>query len=830
MTLVGDFNGWSKGADPMVADSVRVWSVVRPLGPGAYQYKFLVDGERYELDAGNPAIADNYNKTAKNSVFVLTEERKILLTAEAPGLRATPDDRYSHVPGRKPVYLNIIWHQHQPLYVNPDADQLTGPWVRTHATKDYYDMAAMLRGYPDIHCTINLTSSLLQQLRTYYVDRLGPFVDRQRNRVDVQRFWKQWKGKTDPWIDLALKPTAEFNNEDKDLLYRNAWNAFGTNDVMLERFPEYLALRQKVRQSSSNPYGIFSEQEMREIKFWFYLANFDPDFLLGPVVLPDRSVCDLTDLIHRGGDGTFTLRKRVTEDDCNRIVAEAVKVMASVVPIHRQLQFDPATGKGQIEIITTPYDHPILPLIYDSDLARICQPADSLPPRYSFPGDAEAQVIKGVEMFRATFGAAPTGMWPGEGALAQPVLGLLRTNGILWTATDEKNLARSEPHGQQNQSPVCFPAGNGQTIAVVFRNTDLSDRIGFKYQNYEGEQAAEDFVRSILSYQPPADHPDVLITVILDGENAWEWYRYDMDGKKFLHALYRKLSRLGVERRIVTVTPTEYLEGNPGRNIPAHPVDSLPHLTSLWPGSWINANFDTWIGEKEENDAWAYLLRARSDLGASGVPRPDPHRAPPPRGTPAWNGYMAWEEMYAAEGSDWFWWYGDDQNAPGGDRPFDLAYITHLRNIYRFANLAGAHLSVPPFAPLIADERTGAGAQGTMARSRDSVQSVVFTCDASAETVPVGIFIAGNLPQLGDWTPNLIALHDDGEAGDANSGDGIWSLTLMIPVGRDIEYKYTNSGKRGSWIPGEEFPSRNRRLNVRTQSPTPIIIHDTFGK
>ncbi|MEK9136728.1 MAG: glycoside hydrolase family 57 protein, partial [Bacteroidota bacterium] len=360
-------------------------------------------------------------------------------------------------------------------------------------------------------------------------------------------------------------------------------------------------------------------------------------------------------------------------------------VMANVIPIHRELRYDPDTRRGQLEIITTPYYHPILPLIYDSDLAKTCQPKDNLPARFTYPQDAHAQVAKAVKMYREIFGAAPTGMWPGEGSVAQPVLEVFRSNGIQWSASDVKVLTNSGPPNQPNISPYRFSTVNpasagaaggplkeqpGMWMALVFRDTELSDRIGFKYQAYKGEEAAEDFVQTILSRAPKSDDDDVLVTVILDGENAWEWYRQDMDGKEFLNAFYRKLTTLYSTKQIITTSTSDYLSGNSGRGIKPHPMELLPKMESLWPGSWINANFDTWIGEPEENRAWEYLLRARMDLERSGIPQPDPSADAPGSRTKAWYAYFAWEEMYAAEGSDWFWWYGYDQSAPAGDKPF----------------------------------------------------------------------------------------------------------------------------------------------------------------
>ena len=835
VTLVGDFNGWAKEEDPLKQDATGIWRVVKKLKPGLFQYKFLVDGDRYEIDPENAATVENYNRSGMNSVFLLTETGHVVLTGNPEQPKSNLQDVYPHAPGKKPVSLNIIWHQHQPLYVDPQTDQLKGPWVRTHATKDYFDMAAMLEKFPRVHCTINLTSSLIHQLRQFYLERLGPHVDLKKNTIDVEAFWSRWKGRTDPWIDLALKPAEEFDDQDRAYLYGNAWNAFGISEVMIERFPEYLRLKQKLAENPPKVKQPLSVQQMREAKFWFYLAYFDPDFLMGPVNLPDGSKCDLSDLVEFKADKKFYLKREITEADCRRMVVEAYKVMANVIPIHKRLLYDPALRRGQIEVITTPYYHPILPLIYDTDIARISQPVDQLPARFSYPEDARAHVTKAVKMYSEIFGIRPNGIWPAEGSLAQPVLGLLHENGISWTATDVKVLKRSMPVNQPNTTPYRFPAGANsmtleeQWLAIVFRDTELSDRIGFKYQSYEGEEAAEDFVQAILTQRPNEGDPDVLVTVILDGENAWEWYRKDMDGKQFLHSLYRKLTSLYEANQVITTTTSEYLTGNTKRGISAHPVEALPAMEELHPGSWINANFDTWIGEPEENTAWSYLLRARQDLAASGIEQPDASRSAPMEGTHGWYEYMAWEEMYAAEGSDWFWWYGSDQSAPAGDQPFDRAFLIHLRNVYRFAELAGRPMQTPEFQPIILAESSRGGG-GTMARGDVQTQAVLFTCDASVEAVVSKVFIVGNLEKLGGWTPNLVGMQDDGTSGDRYAGDGIWSLKVDVPVGRVVSYKYTNSGKQGKWVPGEEFPGQNRTLHIEQKSEEVLVVTDVFGK
>jgi len=728
----------------------------------------------------------------------------------------------------KPLYLNIIWHQHQPLYLDPGSDQLQGPWVRTHGTKDYYDMVSLVQRYPAVHFTVNLTSSLMVQLEEYYIERLKPSVDLKKNRVDAKKYLATFGGKTDPWIDLALKPTSKFNSRDLEFLLTNVWNALSVSEVIIGRFPEYKTLRDKFRQSGSSA---LSEQELREIKFWFYLANFDPDFLDQKVRLASGTTINLTDLVEKLAEGSYRLRKKVTEDDCNRIVAETYKVLAAIIPAHRKLMYRPSVHKGQVEIITTPFFHPILPLIYDSDLAKLCQPDDPMPERFHFPQDADAQVGMAVAYFRKLFGISPTGMWPAEGAVAHDVAPIFARHGIKWIATDEKILSRSKGTNTVKYYPYAL-SGDGveKPVAIVFRDTELSDKIGFTYQSWKGEDAARDFIESILQFAPSKDEPDRLLTVILDGENAWEWYRLDNDGKEFQNSLYRKLSELYDSGTVVTTTTTEFIEGNPGRGIAPHPIKSMESLSWLWPGSWINANYDTWIGEQEENQAWNYLLTARTDLGNSGLKPPDPKSPMPRIGTRAWYAVKAWESLYAAEGSDWFWWYGTDQSAPGGDKPFDVAFITYLKNVYTLARQAKGKMPKRVFSPIIQDSTVAKTSQGAMAQSRSDLVNVVFQVDCKDMYVRKSVYLSGSHEMLGSWVPNRIRMYDDGTHGDQAAHDGIWSLEVPLPTGIEIEYKYTNSGAEGNWNPGEEFSYSNRKLIVQKEAGSRQFVSDRFGK
>ncbi|MFT5430458.1 MAG: alpha-amylase/alpha-mannosidase (GH57 family) [Myxococcota bacterium] len=613
---------------------------------------------------------------------------------------------------RRTVYLNIIWHQHQPLYYEAARDELSGPWVRKHATKDYYDMAAILAEYPEVHLNINLTLVLLDQLELYN-ERLLPFVDKTTNTVDSEAFLAKWKGKTDPFIDLLLEPTPtpEAATEKQiGLLYDDPWATVSTSDATMVRWPEYVALREK------NP-KLLTQTDFLMLKILFELAWFDPDFIKGPVKLPTGSTVDLTDLVTAHADGTFTLAKPASEAMANRLVAENAKIIEAVIPIHKELMYNYQTKKGQIEITMTPFYHPILPLIYNTNLASSGQPFDPLPnPAFSFPLDAEAQVQKAVAAYEGYFGIPPQGVWCGEGSVAEEIVGALRNSGLRWTATDRQVLESSTPSGQKHWFPFRVDEdtviGDGGShddeMLIVFRDTQMSNDIGFKYQSFWGQDATDDLLASVLAQAPPFGAKDRLVTLIVDGENAWEEYRFEHDGKGFHHALYGSLSESTKMGEIVTVTVSEYIDGNPERAVPPHPIKDQTELEPLWRGSWIDGTYAIWIGEGEENVAWGYLLAARSDLEKSGLPRPNP-LAPAPADADSkaaliWN---AWESIYAAEGSDWFWWYGKDMTTPANDdTPFDKGFRGHLTSMYTFMNAVleiegKPTFTVPDFPPII---------------------------------------------------------------------------------------------------------------------------------
>jgi alpha-amylase/alpha-mannosidase (GH57 family) len=527
------------------------------------------------------------------------------------------------------LYVAIIWHQHQPMYGRvPETGDYVRPWVRVHAAKDYLDMAATVAAYPDVHLTFNITPSLIHQL-----DDLA-------------------SGARDAYWTLTEVDAAELSEADRRFILERF---FDTNPRVIARFPRYQQLADLRGGSDAAQIDAalasWSEQDFRDLQVLFNLAWTDPDWLAQEA---------LASLVAQGSD--------FSEADKDVVLAEHLRIIREVIPALAEMQ-----AQGQIEITTTPYAHPILPLLADSDLARMAMPGATLPPRFLYGQDAVAQVRLGVEVYEEHFGVAPRGMWPAEGSVAPIIISMLANAGIGWIASDEEVLARSLPDfdGFTRSSgdtvlqadalyrPYTVSGARGE-VTILFRDRLLSDKIGFEYSGTPGAEAAADFLQRLNDIQAELEAAGAagphLVTVLLDGENAWEYY--ENDGKDFLNALYQGLSE---SENLRAVTPSEFL---------AATEDPRP-LETLWAGSWINHDFSTWIGEDEENQAWTYLGQTRAALEAA------IREGTLDEGQIA----EAMETMYIAEGSDWFWWYGTDQNS-GSDDTFDEQFRGYLASVY----------------------------------------------------------------------------------------------------------------------------------------------------
>ena len=535
--------------------------------------------------------------------------------------------------------LAILWHQHQPFYKNTMSPRQEGsylhPWVRLHALRDYYSMAAIAGEHPGVHLTINLTPLLLWQLNDYIEG-----------------------GATDLDLELTRREPRDLGLEAREMLLARFFDADWHNQIAPH--PRYSELFVQRREG-----GAFNAHDVRDLQMWFNLCWFGKEYRDGDVTLATGETASVRRFVEKGGG--------FTSADIEAMLAEQYKIMGAIIPLHRALQ-----ERGQLEVSTTPFAHPILPLLVDTDRATIDRPGARHPHRFAHPEDADAQVRLAAELYERFFGARPRGMWPAEGAIAQFVVPLFARAGVRWIATDRGVLARSGRWGYETDDPevLCQPyraEEDSSSVSVFFRDTVLSDAIGFRYSGYEDAQrAAREFVEEIRERfaRKLFSDADRVLTVALDGENAWGAYRDD--GRAFLHALYGLLES---DAEIRTVTFAEYLDGNARREIAPHPAESQSKVYDLFAGSWIDesgsapgVDLGTWIGESEENRAWELLGDARDFLTDAGI---SPESAPD-----------AFFSLYVAEGSDWFWWFGEDQDS-GRDDEFDDLFRLHLKNVYR---------------------------------------------------------------------------------------------------------------------------------------------------
>ncbi len=617
----------------------------------------------------------------------------IILTSapeESPASAATSEEVIKNetvMPADDPLYVNLLWHQHQPLYYKGDDGVYTRPWVRVHATKDYFDMASTLAEYPDIQATFNLTPVLIRQLDDF-------------NAGAKDKYWV-----------LAETPASELTEQDKLFLLNRFFDANWDN--MIRVHPGYKALLDKRGGSDEEKIiaalDAFSEQDFRDLQIWFNLAWIDPDFL---------GQEPLKSLVEKDHD--------YSESDKVILFTEISRIILEVLPVHKDLQ-----AKGQIEIITTPYAHPILPLIYDTNLALVGNPGAKLPSdRFSYPNDAIAQLALSAEIYQDHFGQLPTGLWPSEGSVSEEIIPLIAKAGYQWIATGEPVLAASLGIGSFTRDfnetvqdadilyrPYYVKGLTGESVAIFFRDWTLSDKVGFTYSGMPGENAAQDLINRLENIKKQLEAESAagphIVSIVLDGENAWEYYQND--GKEFLNALYRLLSD---NKNLKTITPTNYLKLFPEQRT----------LETLVPGAWFSANFDTWIGENEEKTAWEYLRQTRYDLSKFDITGQ--------REASQEEISLALDYMYLAEGSDWFWWYGSDQDS-GQDSYFDEGFRALLGKVYEsLGEPIPAFVNVPiiPKQPVDANQRI----QGFSTPKIDGI-------DGLEEWSQAGIFTSGTM-------------------------------------------------------------------------------------
>ena len=525
----------------------------------------------------------------------------------------------------QPLCIAFVWHMHQPYYRDLATGECSMPWVRLHAAKDYLDMLTRLAPHPNLHQTFNIVPSLLDQLEEYQ-----PPANR-----------------SDRFLELSRKPAAELAPGEQRFVLQ--WFFLANLEHMIKPYPRYhdlLAKRGTHVSEADWPKIVqrFHPQDYLDLQVWFNLAWIDPWLR--------RQNARLAVLETKG--------QQFTEAEKQYVLDQQAVLLAQVIPAYRQ-----AAARGQIELTSTPYYHPIMPLLCDLRAARMALPDLPLPTApFRHPEDARWHLQEGLARHAAAFGARPRGLWPSEGSVSEELVGLAIEAGVNWIATDEEILwrtLRTAPSPALRYRPHLLRREQG-SLAIIFRDRELSDLLGFVYSRWDPRAAVADFLSRLEGIRQQVQHAEqpALVSIILDGENAWE--SYPDDAHEFLTLLYQSLAARE-EFRCVTVS--EFLA--------QYPLEQTEPLPTLFSGSWIDGNFATWIGHPEKNAAWEHLAQAREALEA--CPREDPMRR------------KAWQSLGIAEGSDWMWWFGDTHFTIQADE-FDRLFRTHLANAYRLAGLA----------------------------------------------------------------------------------------------------------------------------------------------
>ncbi|WP_273151780.1 glycoside hydrolase family 57 protein [Methylophaga thiooxydans] len=523
--------------------------------------------------------------------------------------------------------LVLCWHMHQPQYSEPMGGMYQLPWTYLHAIKDYVDMAWHLENVPGAKAVVNFAPTLLEQLADYDEQLKGRFKGTGRLK--------------DPLLIALDSPVQPVHVEERKTLIMACLRA--NDEKLIQPFPHFSRLVEMARWSLEEPERLnyLNDQFMIDILVWYHLVWMAESVRRGDVRIQA--------LMKKGRLFNF--------HDRRQLMIVIGELLHDLIPRYRRL-----AETGRVELSVTPYAHPIVPLLLDINSTHEAMPGAALPEITNYPGGEERahwHMEEGLRVFESFFGFRPKGCWPSEGAVSEATLKLIAQHGFEWAATGENvlrnSLKLSGLEGASIHKPYKLP---GASPACFYRDDGLSDMIGFTYTKWGADDAVNDFIHHLLNIKKntEGDH-DRVVSVILDGENAWEYYSYN--GYYFLQSLYKRLQD---HPEIELTTFTETLHNGV---LPA----KLPKMMG---GSWVFGTYSTWIGDPDKNRGWDLLSEAKQTF--------DKVMATQSFDTET---KQALERQLAiCEGSDWFWWFGD-YNSADSVSDFERLYRLHLSNLYQ---------------------------------------------------------------------------------------------------------------------------------------------------
>ncbi|MCW8899984.1 MAG: glycoside hydrolase family 57 protein [Gammaproteobacteria bacterium] len=546
---------------------------------------------------------------------------------------------------QKQKRLNVVlyWHMHQPEYRDLRNGEYHLPWTYLHTIKDYVDMVAHLENNPDARAVVNFAPVLLEQIDDY--------------TRQLDGYLNHAKAIRDPLLFSLADPVLSLDQNKRNYIIKNCLRA--NKERLIERFDTFKTLSEMAETAIESPKILtyYSQQFYTDLLVWYHLA-----WIGETVRVADPRIEILMDK-----------KEHFTVNDRHTLIEVMYEIISTVIGRYRKL-----AEAGIIELSMTPYAHPIVPLLIDINSTKQAMPDASLPLATHYPGGYERSrwhMKKGIEVFKHYFGFEPQGCWPSEGSVSAETIELLSEMGIKWLASGETVLRNS-----LNKSSIaadgCINHAyqfHDNSAACFFRDDGLSDLIGFKYSDWHADDAVANLVQHLETISKMCeDKPNAIVSIILDGENAWEYY--PENGIHFLSALYEKLSQ---HDDLNLTTYSEYLKTCDERTV----------LNDIVAGSWVHGTFSTWIGEKDKNHAWDMLVEAKNiydQVIAHGALTEDEINA-------------AEMQLATCESSDWFWWFGE-YNSAESVSAFDQQYRLHLSNLYQILKVQSPEYLAQPFS------------------------------------------------------------------------------------------------------------------------------------
>ena len=565
------------------------------------------------------------------------------------------------MPADKPMSVVLCWHMHQPEYRDLRTGKVHLPWTYLHATKDYVDMAAHLEAVPEARAVVNFAPILLEQIEDY-VGQISAYLE---GHGAIK----------DPLLAELAEPALPGNAQARLQLMQDCLRA--NRERMIARFEPYQHLADMADWYESHPQNLIyaSNQFLADLLVWYHIS-----WMAESVQRSDTRLRRLREKAQN-----FSLHDR---RELLQIVLEQIQ---SIVPRYRQL-----AAADKVELSMSPYAHPIIPLLLDMNSAREAMPNVHLPVITEYPGGearAHWHLKQGLATFERVFGCRPVGLWPSEGGVSQRALALFAAHGFRWIASGGNVLKNSHDTTSKTCSHRVYRFGD-IAINCFFRDDGLSDLIGFNYSDWHANDAVANLIghmENIADLCP--DRNDCLISIILDGENAWEYY--PENGYYFLDQLYRSLAE---HPRLKMTTFEQFL---------ANSAPNPAHESRLTAGSWVYGTFSTWIGDADKNRGWEILVEAKRSFDeqiATGKLSPEEITA-------------AEKQLAICEGSDWFWWFGD-YNPSATVNQFDQLFRMHLSNLYHML-----HVEAPAYLSEIISRGGGQPSRGGVMRHHNEINS-----------------------------------------------------------------------------------------------------------